>query len=491
MKKRLLSLLLCLCLVVSVLAVTASAAAIDVSVTEANYYDNGDLHTLTVSYGWDSGSATSRVVLMTERLRSAGEHGTYSDYGDFTNLGYYGGAYSSWDEVVDDANSFGMLYFTEEKQMTRGEINSFTIEFAKGNISLDNDQTIYLYLWTYYGGRYYPDNLLMVLQVEDGVLEYAEATDRNDYGRFTTLREMSSAPSAGGSANPNGNHSAPALSQGGNINFIDVYPGDYFAEAVKWAVGMGITNGTDSTPGWETFSPNMTCSRAHIITFLWRAAGSPESSMFNAFYDVYESDWYYKAALWALEEGIIETGGYFSPNTPCTRGSTVDYFWKFAWCPYAESVPFSDVPAGNTLASAVSWAVDYGITNGTGGTTFTPDQIVTRGQIVTFLYRYFVEPVDNSNLIATLRSGSSGGNTGSSGYSEQLDPLPPEDYTLQADWYLSLTPTDKMSDERLIAEQNNIAAVIKDWRARDIFITDSVYARELDLWVAAFDRGLQ
>lgn len=274
--------------------------------------------------------------------------------------------------------------------------------------------------------------------------------------------------------------------------FADVKPGDYFAVPVEWAVENGITDGTGET----TFSPEMNCTRAHILTFLWRASGSPEPSSPNSYFDVADNAYYCKAAQWAREVGIYDPAGvYFEPDTPCTRASTVEYFWHFSGSPWANRVPFSDVTADTTLDNAVSWAVSYGITNGTNGTTFTPSQVCTRGQIVTFLYRYFVEPLDNFQLICDLLAIEEEKQaqqvepapTPTPGMT--LDPLPPEDYSRQADWYLSLTPAYMMSDERLIAEKNRIETLIQDWRARDIFITDSVYARQLDLWAEWRNRG--
>lgn len=499
MKTRFLSLLLCLCICASLLTVGAFAAATNINVTDAGYYDSGAVKSLTIQFGWDSASANSRLTVMTERLRSAGESGTNKTYGDFTDFGYYGRSFKSWNAVLNKSSDFGILFYTGEQKMKMGSTNIASINFQDGNIPLNVDKTYYLYLWTYYGGYYYPDNLFMVLQVKDGKFQYAPATGRNSYGDFTTLRETASAPSGGNtSGSTSGNTSGTKPPADKTINFIDVKPGDYFAEPVAWAVACEITNGTSLVPGSETFSPAQTCTRAHILTFLWRAAGCPEPSMLNPYADIKESDWFYKAALWAREEGIHDnTGSYFGPNTPCTRGSTVEYFWKYAWCPYIESVPFSDVSAGTTLEKAVSWAVDFGITNGTGGTAFSPDQIVTRGQIVTFLHRYYVKPLDNSALIQSLKDAAK---PSVPAYDGKLDPLPPMDYMLQPDWYMSLTPVDNMSNARLVAEYEQICKVIDERNAQDIYMSDGPYSRELVLWsalsqrcdiVERYDRGLR
>ena len=164
--------------------------------------------------------------------------------------------------------------------------------------------------------------------------------------------------------------------------FTDVRTTDYYANAVKWAVEKAITLGTSDT----TFSPDMTCTRAQILTFLWRAVGSPKAETENPFTDVARDDYYYDAAIWAHQMGMVE-GSAFEGDTPCTRASTVVYLWKNANMPAGGASVFEDVPADADFANAVSWAVDAGVTVGTGETTFSPDMICSRGQIVTFLNR--------------------------------------------------------------------------------------------------------
>ena len=166
--------------------------------------------------------------------------------------------------------------------------------------------------------------------------------------------------------------------------FTDVKTGDYFAEPVLWAVEKKITAGTSKT----TFSPNENCSVAQILTFLWRANGSPEPTTANPFSDVKSGDYYVDAAAWAYEKGLV-SGTTFGGNTPCTRSMAVTYMWKAAGSPSAEAASFADVSAGADYAQAVAWAVERGVTAGTSATTFSPDSVCTRGQIVTFLYRAF------------------------------------------------------------------------------------------------------
>ncbi|WP_298033092.1 S-layer homology domain-containing protein [uncultured Dysosmobacter sp.] len=168
--------------------------------------------------------------------------------------------------------------------------------------------------------------------------------------------------------------------------FTDVPASAYYAEAVDWAVENNITAGTSAT----TFSPDRTCTTAQILTFLWRAKGSPEPKAGDSFSDISSSDYFYKAALWAKEKGLV-SGDTFNGDTPCTRSATVTYLWKLAGRPAASGSAFTDVPAGADYAQAVAWAVKNGVTSGTSQTTFSPDTTCTRGQIVTFLYRDMVK----------------------------------------------------------------------------------------------------
>lgn len=164
--------------------------------------------------------------------------------------------------------------------------------------------------------------------------------------------------------------------------FIDIQPGAYYCGSVLWAVGQGIASGTSAA----TFSPDGTCTNAQILTFLWRANGSPEPRTGNPFSDVSTDSYYYKPALWAYEKGLV-SGKSFNAVSPCTRAMAVTYLWKLAGSPAASGGRFSDVPDGAAYAQAVDWAVNRGVTSGTSASTFAPHTVCTRGQIMTFLYR--------------------------------------------------------------------------------------------------------
>ena len=170
------------------------------------------------------------------------------------------------------------------------------------------------------------------------------------------------------------------------INFRDVKQSDYYYDAVKWAVEKGITEGT----GANIFSPNASCTRAQMVAFLWRAAGSPApKSAANPFKDVGANDYYYAAVLWAVENGITSGTGAdtFAPDATVDRGQTVTFLHRAAGSPLAGNSGFSDVSDGAYYAKAVAWAAENGITGGTGNGKFSPNADCTRGQIVTLLYR--------------------------------------------------------------------------------------------------------
>lgn len=170
------------------------------------------------------------------------------------------------------------------------------------------------------------------------------------------------------------------------LAFTDVTERDYYYDAVLWAVENGITSGTTAA----TFSPDANVSRAQMVTFLWRAAGSPEpQSSVNPFTDISSSAYYYDAVLWAVENGITNgtSATTFDPESAVSRAQAVTFLWRSANAPAASGVSFDDVADEAYYAQAVAWAAQEGITSGTGGNSFSPDLIVSRAQAVTFLYR--------------------------------------------------------------------------------------------------------
>lgn len=171
------------------------------------------------------------------------------------------------------------------------------------------------------------------------------------------------------------------------LTFADVSASAYYYDAVYWAVANGITSGTSAI----TFSPETSCNRAQMVTFLWRAAGSPAPERTNTqFTDVASSTYYYDAVLWAIEQGITSgtSATTFSPDTTCTRAQAVSFLYRFAGSPEVNNGNvFTDIDMNAYYASAVQWAVSDGVTVGTSSATFSPDVDCTRAQIMTFLYR--------------------------------------------------------------------------------------------------------
>ena len=184
---------------------------------------------------------------------------------------------------------------------------------------------------------------------------------------------------------------APSSSTNVNNPFVDVEKEEYYFEPVLWAVSHDpqITNGMDETH----FEPNTICNRAQVVTFLWRAKGEPTpKTQANPYKDVSKTDYFYDAVLWAMENGITvgTSDDTFSPKDPCTRAHVVTFLWRAEGKPEATGkIPFEDIPAEEYFTDAVSWAVNHNpqITNGMDETHFEPNTACTRGQVVTFLYR--------------------------------------------------------------------------------------------------------
>ena len=222
-----------------------------------------------------------------------------------------------------------------------------------------------------------PDSgyVLDQLKVKDGSGKQITLTDKGN-GQFTFTMPASKVTVEASFAK---------TEQPGTTGFTDVSASAYYADAVAWAVSQGITTGTSAT----TFSPDASCTRGQIVTFLWRAAGSPSPKGTSSFADVPAESYYAQAVAWAVENGITNgTGeGTFSPDTPCDRSQSVTFLFRALGGETAGDAAFSDVPAGSYYASAVAWAAEQGITTGTSSTTFSPNDTCTRGQIVTFLYR--------------------------------------------------------------------------------------------------------
>lgn len=232
------------------------------------------------------------------------------------------------------------------------------------------------------------DTVTVTVKPDSGyVLETLTVTDKN--GNELTLKDKGNGKYTFTMPAGKVEVKATFMEDNSMLNFFyDVPNNAYFYEAVKWAVKNGITDGV----GNNLFAPEQPCTRAQIVTFLWRAAGSPEpKGAASGMTDVVSGSYYEKAVAWAIENGITTgtTTSTFSPNATCTRAQAVTFLARALKAKAASAAEFSDVPTGSYFADAVAWAAANGVTEGIGGGLFGSDNDCTRGQIVTFLYRAY------------------------------------------------------------------------------------------------------
>ena len=231
------------------------------------------------------------------------------------------------------------------------------------------------------------DTVTVTVKPDSGyVLETLTVTDKN--GNELTLKDKGDGKYTFTMPAGKVEVKATFMEDNSMLNFFyDVPNGAYFYEAVKWAVKNGITTGV----GNDLFAPEQPCTRAQIVTFLWRAAGSPEPKTASSFTDVPVSTYYAKAVAWAVENGITNgmTETAFAPNATCTRGQSVTFLYRALKGIASGSANFTDVASDAFYADAISWAVANNVTNGTSNTTFSPNADCTRAEIVTFLYRAY------------------------------------------------------------------------------------------------------
>ena len=232
------------------------------------------------------------------------------------------------------------------------------------------------------------DRVTVTVKPDSGyVLETLTVTDKN--GNELTLKDKGDGKYTFTMPAGKVEVKATFMEDNSMLNFFyDVPNNAYFYEAVKWAVKNGITTGV----GNDLFAPEQPCTRAQIVTFLWRAAGSPEPKGTAAgMTDVVSGSYYEKAVAWAIENGITTgtTTSTFSPDATCTRAQAVTFLARALKAKAASAAEFSDVPTGSYFADAVAWAAANGVTEGIGGGLFGSDNDCTRGQIVTFLYRAY------------------------------------------------------------------------------------------------------
>lgn len=371
MKKRVVPMVLAVILAFSVLPTIAMAGG-GAWIREADgteYNLNQGSHS---GDGWDWNEKTEVLTLN-------GFHG------QAINFGYYGKKIV----LAEGSNNTlsGGLYISPSRGLAN-EVHSVTVE-GSGELIVGG-----LSISEFYG----PVTIASPLQLTGGTETGSKEPLTLEYEPYAGAHNATYAGYKGGTGYPvteNGDRAkyiriAPADSDAdaeasgspGVSAFSDVPTGEWYANPVTWAVEKGITNGTST----NTFSPNQNCSHAQILTFLWRAAGEPKSSA-TAPIALAGSEYYAGAIRWAAEKGMIREG--FNLNADCTRSDAVNYIWQAFDSPSTTDSNFADVPANASYAKAVSWAVEAEVTNGTGNTTFSPDKVCSRGEIVTFLYRAY------------------------------------------------------------------------------------------------------
>lgn len=280
-------------------------------------------------------------------------------YANMTNNAY---AYAGMGYLALPDNVVGVQIYTGGVAVTSVETSAGTFSFY----DTDDLQKEYLICTAYDGNiSYLPLDIEQMTKVDGG---YELIVHNSDPIIFTITGEAKAA--------------GEAKADSEALGFSDIPEGAYYADAVKWAVKNNITTGTSTS----AFSPDSPCTRAQILTFMWRALGSPEVTVANPFSDVTAADYYYKSAVWAYEKGMV-SGGKFEADKACKRSDTMKYFWLYAGSPKASPAAFSDVSADSDYFDAVNWAVANAITGGTSSTTFSPELICSRAQIVTFLLR--------------------------------------------------------------------------------------------------------
>jgi hypothetical protein len=374
---------------------------------------NGDYKTDYASAFQD---VTLTVTKITPTLTLSANSGTVYSNADTTSFTYTYDGDGAVSAVSSDTEVATVSLDTENKTVTATILKAgkatITVSAADGTNFLDVNQTYALTVNQYVAPSHDdPSYSITVNEAEHGTVtssrRYAERGDRVtltvEPEKGWTLETLTVTNQNGKEIDldiveigekytfkmPSGKVTVTATFMEDNtmLNyFVDVNAQDYFYDAVLWAAENGVTYGVDDIH----FAPNEPCTRAQIVSFLWRAAGSPEPKSLNSFTDVAADSYYAKAVAWAVEKGITYgTGdGKFSPNATCTRAQAVTFLYRAAGSPavsgYAE---FDDVMTDAYYARAVAWATEQGVTEGVGSRRFAPDDTCTRGQIVTFLWR--------------------------------------------------------------------------------------------------------
>ena len=344
--------------------VTDLKATTELKVTLTMKYNDGA--TADITYNVASGTT---ITLPTPAHRSGY---TFNGWYDGSKFYAAGASYkvsatatlnASWSYISSGSSSYDPTYSVTVDKTENGSVTVSPKSASKG------------------------DTVTVTVKPDSGyVLETLTVTDKN--GNELTLKDKGDGKYT--FTMPAGKVEVKATFMEDNsvLNFFYDVPNDaYFYEAVKWAVKSGVTNGLTDT----MFGPYESCTRAQIVTFLWRAAGSPEPKTASSFTDVPVSTYYAKAVAWAVENGITNgmTETTFAPDATCTRGQSVTFLYRALKGTASGSANFTDVKSDAFYADAINWAVANNVTNGTSNTTFSPNADCTRAEIVTFLYRAY------------------------------------------------------------------------------------------------------
>ena len=386
--KRMLSVLLVLVLILGLLPVGASAASLSES-------DKNDIDELLSNYEWygvnyncTNAAATTGGVWKSNLLAAVVSNPYCVRYSRYPVT-----VQNNWSKADPKGrwSSYSRVSVTDAHWLLKNIFHCSPEAISKMRADLAGNPNVYEY-----GGYYYAQ----LLGVGDGF--YTKNMRVYDYGNLYLLQfQMFADPSRDylytryavvGQVTADGMRFWSLYYFGdtkpSDTGFLDVDDDAYYAPSVQWALDKEITSGVSD----YSFAPNSRCTRAQAVTFLWRAAGKPEpKTAANPFSDVPAGIYYEKPVLWAVENGITNgTGaGRFSPDSPCTRAQIVTFLHRTAGSPAPKSAAgFSDVAPGSYYEAPVVWAVEKGITTGTGGGKFSPDSYCTRAQMVTFLQRF-------------------------------------------------------------------------------------------------------
>ena len=345
--------------------------------------------TIAVSGGTFSSDPSVHVVGNgnTNIVKRAGSEGAYT-YTVLAKSGLTSGVY-----LTDPSGALASNYYVSSTANGVWTV-SYSAPYSGGSSSYDPTYSVSTPSKTEHGtvtvspkNASKGDTVTVTVKPDSGyVLETLTVTDKN--GNELTLKDKGNGKYTFTMPAGKVEVKATFMEDNSMLNFFyDVPNNAYFYEAVKWAVKNGITTGV----GNDLFAPEQPCTRAQIVTFLWRAAGSPEPKAASSFADVAAGSYYAKAVAWAVENGITTgTGdGKFSPDATCTRAQAVTFLARALSAKASGKAEFSDVPADSYFADAVAWAAANGVTEGIGGGLFGSDNDCTRGQIVTFLYRAY------------------------------------------------------------------------------------------------------